>query len=144
MCYYKVRKNSLIVTLYSKSNVTYILFPWLRGKVSATQANRWRWSASSNRGNWVCVFFSLSFFSFLFSFFFLSTFSIFFHDQTYTLTQTTLLTEISSLHSICGLQLFDSRRSFSLEYDLTRSPYWKSLASPTSRSASFLYSLASR
>ena len=48
-------------------------------KFPAREANGWRKRASSNPGNWECVFFSL---------FPLPTVLAFFHDQTHTLTQT--------------------------------------------------------
>ena len=69
----------VIVTNIQRWKGSCILFPWLRVKFPAREANSWRRKAGSNPGNWVCIFFS---------FFSLPPVLAFFHDQTHTLTQT--------------------------------------------------------
>ena len=114
----------------------YLVFRFL-GCVVKFQArdanNSWRRSTSSNPCKWVCVLFLFhSFLFFFFSFLILA----FFHDQTHTGTDTTKggaerrgkverrhWRAVRFTRFVDYRLMFDSGRSFSLQYDLIRSPY---------------------
>ena len=74
--------------IIQRSNVSCILFPWLRGDVWGTRSYQpaKKSKFESCPGNLVCLSFSLSFYLFFSSSSFLRL--VFFHDQSHTLTQT--------------------------------------------------------